>query len=250
MVIRVPRINQAARNLRIVETKKRVGFIERHFYLGACGQYVFEEIQCFFWQNKRSAHLAAQIGVGVAHLFVGIGSQHRDFAEIHLEINPHHGHAQLVVAGRKQGFIHPVNIVGKTESTSLHLIVRDFSLSGLIDMENYIKSTVDLVLEKFPQSSAEIIVTEQYRNMYEVLKNYPFVSDYAYKAIEQAGLKPIKSFIRGGTDGSRLSFMGLPCPNLFAGEHAFHSLEEWVSVQDMEKSSEMIIHLATIWANH
>ena len=150
----------------------------------------------------------------------------------------------------KQGFIHPVNIVGKTESTSLHLIVRDFNLSGLIDMENYIKSTVDLVLEKFPQSSAEIIVTEQYRNMYEVLKNYPFVSDYAYKAIEQAGLKPVKSFIRGGTDGSRLSFMGLPCPNLFAGEHAFHSLEEWVSVQDMEKSSEMIVHLAGIWANH
>jgi tripeptide aminopeptidase len=150
----------------------------------------------------------------------------------------------------KQGFIHPVNIVGKTESTSLHLIVRDFNLSGLTDMENDIKSTVDLVLEKFPHSSAEIIITEQYRNMYEVLKNYPFVSDYAYKAIEQAGLRPVKSFIRGGTDGSRLSFMGLPCPNLFAGEHAFHSLEEWVSVQDMEKSSEMIVHLAGIWANH
>ena len=85
---------------------------------------------------------------------------------------------------------------------------------------------------------------------FQVLKNYPFVSDYAYKAIEQAGLKPVKSFIRGGTDGSRLSFMGLPCPNLFAGEHAFHSLEEWVSVQDMEKSSEMIVHLAGIWSNH
>ena len=68
--------------------------------------------------------------------------------------------------------------------------------------------------------------------------------------VKQAGLKPVKSFIRGGTDGSRLSFMGLPCPNLFAGEHAFHSLEEWVSVQDMEKSSEMIVHLAGIWSNH
>ena len=82
------------------------------------------------------------------------------------------------------------------------------------------------------------------------MKKYPFITDYAVKAIKNIGINPVKSYIRGGTDGARLSFMGLPCPNLFAGEHAFHSLKEWVSVQDMEKSSEMIIHLAAIWANH
>ena len=83
--------------------------------------------------------------------------------------------------------------------------------------------------------------------MKEILKNYPQVSDYAYQAIERAGLEPIRSHIRGGTDGSRLSFMGLPCPNIFAGEHAFHSRHEWVSVQDMQKAVETIVNLAMIW---
>lgn len=130
------------------------------------------------------------------------------------------------------------------------MIVRDFELNGLLEKEKDIQNLVNKVLESFPDSSAEITITEQYRNMKEVLKKYPFITDYAVKAIKNIGINPVKSYIRGGTDGARLSFMGLPCPNLFAGEHAFHSLKEWVSVQDMEKSSEMIIHLAAIWANH
>ncbi|MEY3323072.1 MAG: hypothetical protein RLZZ417_2655 [Bacteroidota bacterium] len=150
----------------------------------------------------------------------------------------------------KEGFIHPVHIQGKADQTSVHLIIRDFTREGLLEKENFIHNLVNKVMIDFPNSTAEIKISEQYRNMKEVLENYPFVVDYAIKAIEKTGLTPLKSFIRGGTDGSRLSFMGLPCPNLFAGEHAFHSLKEWVSVQDMEKSSEMIIHLASIWANH
>lgn len=150
----------------------------------------------------------------------------------------------------KEGFVHPVHLAGKSESTTVQLIVRDFELNGLLEKEKEIQNLVNKVLESFPDSSAEITITEQYRNMKEVLKKYPFITDYAVKAIKNIGINPVKSYIRGGTDGARLSFMGLPCPNLFAGEHAFHSLKEWVSVQDMEKSSEMIIHLAAIWANH
>jgi tripeptide aminopeptidase len=150
----------------------------------------------------------------------------------------------------KEGFVHPVHIAGKSESTTVQLIVRDFELNGLLEKEKDIQNLVNKVLESFPDSSAEITITEQYRNMKEVFKKYPFITDYAVKAIKNIGINPVKSYIRGGTDGARLSFMGLPCPNLFAGEHAFHSLKEWVSVQDMEKSSEMIIHLAAIWANH
>jgi tripeptide aminopeptidase len=90
-------------------------------------------------------------------------------------------------------------------------------------------------------------VREQYRNMKAVIDRHPEIVDYAVEAIMRAGLKPVRTSIRGGTDGSRLSFMGLPCPNIFAGEHAFHSRLEWVSVRDMEKAVQTIVHLAMIW---
>ncbi|HHM21972.1 MAG TPA: M20/M25/M40 family metallo-hydrolase, partial [Bacteroidetes bacterium] len=99
----------------------------------------------------------------------------------------------------------------------------------------------------YPNSSAKLEIKEQYRNMKEVLKKHPQVTDYAEEAIRRAGLTPKKSSIRGGTDGSRLSFMGLPCPNIFAGGHAFHSRHEWVCVQDMEKAAQTIVHLAMVW---
>jgi tripeptide aminopeptidase len=102
-------------------------------------------------------------------------------------------------------------------------------------------------MEAYPRSTFEFKVTPQYRNMKEVLDKYPHVVEYAIEAIRRAGLEPVRSSIRGGTDGSRLSFMGLPCPNIFAGEHAFHSRLEWVSVQDMQKAVETIIHLCRIW---
>ena len=83
--------------------------------------------------------------------------------------------------------------------------------------------------------------------MSEVLDRHPDVAEYAREAIRRAGLEPRSRLIRGGTDGSRLSFMGLPTPNLFAGEHNFHSRLEWVSVQDMEKAVEVIVHLCRVW---
>jgi tripeptide aminopeptidase len=103
------------------------------------------------------------------------------------------------------------------------------------------------VMKGFPRSSYQLDIKQQYRNMKVVIDRYPQIVDYAVEAIRRAGLQPMKTAIRGGTDGSRLSFMGLPCPNIFAGEHAFHSRLEWVSRQDMEKAVQTIVHLAMIW---
>ena len=147
----------------------------------------------------------------------------------------------------KQGFVHPVAMEAHTESAKITFIIRDFETAKLAEHEAFLEGIMNDVLKNYPGSKATLTVKEQYRNMKDVLKNYPQVSDYAVEAIKRADLEPIKSHIRGGTDGSRLSFMGLPCPNIFAGEHAFHSRHEWVSVQDMQKAVEMIVNLAMIW---
>ncbi len=147
----------------------------------------------------------------------------------------------------REGFIHPVHLEGGQDSAELTFIIRDFSTEGLEEKEAWLKGIVETVLTSYPGSGFELEVTEQYRNMREVLDQHPHVVDYALRAIERAGLRPLRRSIRGGTDGSRLSFMGLPCPNLFAGEHAFHSRLEWVSVQDMEKAVAVMIHLSQIW---
>lgn len=146
-----------------------------------------------------------------------------------------------------EGFIHPTQISGIQESVKLDFIIRDFTVYGLHEKEKFLQGIVNQVLMNYPNSTVDFKVIEQYRNMKEVLVNYPQVADYALEAIEQAGVKAEKRSIRGGTDGSRLSFMGLPCPNIFAGEHAFHSKLEWVSVQDMEKATQVIINLVQIW---
>jgi len=147
----------------------------------------------------------------------------------------------------REGFVHPVRMGGTVEEASLAFIVRDFTDEKLAEHENELRKIMDEVMKSYPNSTAELKVTEQYRNMKKVLDKYPHVVSYAEEAITRAGLAPKKSSIRGGTDGSRLSFMGLPCPNIFAGEHAFHSKHEWVSVQDMQKSAETIVHLCRIW---
>ncbi len=147
----------------------------------------------------------------------------------------------------RQGFLHPISISGALEKTTLHLIVRDFSEQGLRDKEALLESIVKQVMADFPRSSHRLEITPQYRNMKQVVDAHPEIVDNAMEAIRRAGLTPARTAIRGGTDGSRLSFMGLPCPNIFAGEHAFHSRLEWVSVQDMEKAAETIVHLAMIW---
>jgi tripeptide aminopeptidase len=148
---------------------------------------------------------------------------------------------------KKEGFIHPTSVNGTLEKVVIKFIIRDFEESGLEKLEDELQQITDKVLKKYPRSSYEFAVQQQYRNMKQVLDKYPHVVEYALEAIGRTGLKPVRNSIRGGTDGSRLSFMGLPCPNIFAGEHAFHSKHEWVSVQDMQKAVETIIHLCMIW---
>lgn len=147
----------------------------------------------------------------------------------------------------KEGFIHPVSLQGGQDEAVLDFIIRDFTISGLKQKEDILQSIVNRVMEQYPHSKASIDIAEQYRNMKEVLDRYPAVVDNAVEAMKRVGLRAEPRSIRGGTDGSRLSFMGLPCPNIFAGEHAFHSRQEWVSVQDMEKAVEVIIEIAKVW---
>lgn len=147
----------------------------------------------------------------------------------------------------KNGFVHPVNISGHVEKAQIDFIIRDFEDEKLVAHENELKEITHQIIKNYPNSTAEFKITEQYRNMKKVIAQYPQVSEFALKAIEKAGLKPKQRSIRGGTDGSRLSFMGLPCPNIFAGEHAFHGKQEWASVQDMEAAVRTIINLAMIW---
>ncbi|WP_426407376.1 peptidase T [Bradyrhizobium ganzhouense] len=147
----------------------------------------------------------------------------------------------------KQGFLHPVGIEGALEQATLSFIVRDFTEEGLKEKEVLLEGIVKDVMKDFPRSTYKFEVREQYRNMKQVIDRHPHILEYAIEAIRRAGLRPMRTAIRGGTDGSRLSFMGLPCPNIFAGEHAFHSRLEWVSRQDMEKAVQTIVHLAMIW---
>jgi tripeptide aminopeptidase len=147
----------------------------------------------------------------------------------------------------KQGFLHPISIVGGLEKATISLIVRDFTDSGLKQKEDLLESIVKEVMKDFPRSTYRMQIKQQYRNMKQVIDKHPEIVENAMEAIRRAGLKPVKASIRGGTDGSRLSFMGLPCPNIFAGEHAFHSRLEWVSIQDMQKAVRTIVHLAMIW---
>jgi tripeptide aminopeptidase len=147
----------------------------------------------------------------------------------------------------KQGFIHPVRVDGIAEKATIDFIIRDFVTEGLKKKEDFLLSIVEMVMDNYPAASFEFTVTEQYRNMKEVLDQHPQVVQYAKDAIERSGLPLKMESIRGGTDGSRLSFMGLPCPNLFAGEQAIHSRLEFISVQDMNKAVETIVNLACIW---
>ncbi|MXV14940.1 peptidase T [Hufsiella ginkgonis] len=147
----------------------------------------------------------------------------------------------------EQGFIHPVSISGSVEEATIEFILRDFATEGLAAHRRLLEAIADDVMRHFPNSSYQLRVTEQYRNMKEILRNHPHVAAHAVTAIERAGLIPRPQRIRGGTDGSRLSFMGLPCPNIFAGEHAFHGKQEWISVQDMEYAVKTIVHLAEVW---
>jgi len=147
----------------------------------------------------------------------------------------------------KDGFIHATSISGGIEQVVLKFIIRDFVTEGLKDKEDMLREITANVIKDFPHSSFEFKVTEQYRNMKVILDKHPQVIKYVEEAIIRAGITPHYEGIRGGTDGARFSFMGLPCPNIFAGEHAFHGKQEWVSVQDMQKAAETVVHLSAIW---
>jgi tripeptide aminopeptidase len=147
----------------------------------------------------------------------------------------------------KEGFIHPVSIGGSVEQAEARFIIRAFDDEELKSYGELLDATVQNIIEDFPNSTYQLRITEQYRNMKQVLDQYPQVIANGIEAIKRAGISPKQQSIRGGTDGSRLSFMGLPCPNIFAGEHAFHGKQEWASVQDMEKAVETIINIAVIW---
>jgi len=146
-----------------------------------------------------------------------------------------------------QGFVHPVATEGHVETATIDFIIRDFEDEKLERHANVIRKVATTVLKDFPNSSFELQTKPQYRNMRGMLDKHPEIVDYGMDAIRRAGMEAKLCSIRGGTDGSRLSFMGLPCPNIFAGEHAFHSKQEWVSVQDMQKAVETILHLCMIW---
>lgn len=146
----------------------------------------------------------------------------------------------------KRGFIHPVRVEGIAEKCTIDFIIRDFETDGLKKKEDYLRTQIEERMRTYPKASFEFTVTEQYRNMKEILDVNTHVVDFAKEAIARAGLELKMESIRGGTDGSRLSFMGLPCPNLFAGEQAIHSKLEFISVQDMNKAVETMVHLACI----
>lgn len=146
-----------------------------------------------------------------------------------------------------QGFVHPLSIEGQLEKASVHFIVRDFDTAKLAEHEERLKNIALETVQEFPGASMDFMVKEQYRNMREMLDKYPFVMSYAETAYERSGINAQKLSIRGGTDGSRLSFMGMPCPNIFTGEMGIHSKQEYVSVQDMEKAVEVLVHLSQVW---
>jgi len=148
---------------------------------------------------------------------------------------------------RREGFLHPVSIRGGVEQVTLDFIVRDFASDQLKAHERELEHLVKTVISRHPGCSYQFKVSEQYRNMKEVLDNHPQIMEIGLEAIRRVGLQPLRRSIRGGTDGSRLSFMGLPCPNIFAGGHAFHGKQEWVSVQDMESAVRTIVHIAALW---
>jgi tripeptide aminopeptidase len=147
----------------------------------------------------------------------------------------------------RQGFIHPTGISGSMDKAHLKFIIRDFVNEGLTEKEAMLKDIAEQVIAAYPGSTMRFKVVEQYRNMKDVLDRNPEIVGNLTEAVRRVGLQPVTSSIRGGTDGSRLSFMGLPCPNIFTGGHSYHSPLEWISRQDMEKAAETIVELVKVW---
>ena len=147
----------------------------------------------------------------------------------------------------RQGFVHPVSVNGIAEKATIGFIVRDFTTNGLAEHHIRLKKIAEDVVARYKGTTMEYVQQEQYRNMKEVLDKYPHVAAYAAEAIQRTGLTVKQESIRGGTDGSRLSYIGLPCPNIFTGMQNIHSKLEWIGVNDMVKAAETIVQLSMIW---
>jgi tripeptide aminopeptidase len=150
----------------------------------------------------------------------------------------------------REGFVHPVSIEGGLETATIHFIIRDHITENLREFENRLELILKMIIEQYNGVHYTFEISEQYRNMKEVLQTVPFVTEYAVQAMHKVGIQPNPTIIRGGTDGSRLSFMGLPCPNIFTGEMAIHSKHEYVSIQDMQKAVKTLVELVQIWEKH
>lgn len=148
----------------------------------------------------------------------------------------------------RDGFVHPYDLQAGVDETTVKVLIRDFVTGELGTKRAMLEHLAREAGSRHPGCGLHTSVTEQYRNMREVLERHPEVVEHAREAMRRVGVEPIERSIRGGTDGSRLSFMGLPTPNLFAGEHNFHSRVEWVSAQDMDKAAEVIVQLCQLWA--
>lgn len=146
-----------------------------------------------------------------------------------------------------QGFVHPVSINGIAEKAGIGFIVRDFKTAELANHHNRLKKIAEEIVAKYPGARMEYKAQEQYRNMNDILVQHPQVAAYAAEAIQRAGLAVKMESIRGGTDGSRLSYMGMPSPNIFTGMQNIHGKTEWVGVKDMVKAVETLVHLAQVW---
>jgi tripeptide aminopeptidase len=166
-----------------------------------------------------------------------------------LDVLPKNSWSPETTVGR-EGFVHPVAFKGIAERAEIDFIIRDHDTSKLSVYENKLQDIASQIVSKYKGALLEFQIKEQYRNMKEVLREVPFVTDYVIEAMEEAGVAPRSVIIRGGTDGSRLSFMGLPCPNIFTGEMAIHSKQEYCSVQDMEKAVKTLVKLSEIWTKH
>ncbi|MBA2249291.1 MAG: peptidase T [Chitinophagaceae bacterium] len=147
----------------------------------------------------------------------------------------------------KEGFVHPVRVEGIAEKATIDFIVRDFDLQKLKAHGKKLEALAQHIVDKYPGTTMEFTISEQYRNMKEILDKHPEVAAYAAEAIRRTGLEVKTESIRGGTDGSKLSYMGLPCPNIFTGMQGIHSKIEWIGVKDMMKSAETIVHLCMVW---
>jgi tripeptide aminopeptidase len=148
---------------------------------------------------------------------------------------------------KREGFVHATNLTGNEESTTVKFIIRDFVTEKLSEYEEFLRDLAHKAVSEFPGAKLEFEVNEQYRNMKYILDKHPQVAEFAIEASKRLNIEPILSPIRGGTDGSRLSYMGLPTPNIYAGEHSFHSKLEWIAVQDMEMAVTNIITICQIW---